>query len=57
MANTYTSFFVQTVFAVKYRDAMIQKEWKEEFFSVIGRDSCESLNSLIVSVKLNKNTT
>jgi len=36
MANTYTSFFVQTVFAVKYRDAMIQKEWKEEFFSVIG---------------------
>lgn len=36
MANTYSSFFVQTIFAVKYRNALIQKEWKSEFFSIIG---------------------
>lgn len=36
MANTYSSFFVQTVFAVKYRNALIQKEWKDEFFTIIG---------------------
>lgn len=36
MANTYSSLVVQTVFAVKFRNALIQKEWKEEFFGVIG---------------------
>ena len=36
MANTYSSLIVQTVFAVKYRNAMIQQEWKDQFFSVIG---------------------
>lgn len=36
MANTYSSLIAQTVFAVKYRNALIQKGWKEELFSVIG---------------------
>ncbi len=30
MANTYTQLHVQLVFAVKYRAALIQKEWKEK---------------------------
>jgi putative transposase len=36
MANTYSSQIAQTIFAVKYRNALIQKEWKEELFAVIG---------------------
>ena len=36
MANTYSSLFAQTIFAVKYRNALIQPEWKTEFLSVIG---------------------
>ena len=28
MANTYTQLHIQLVFAVKYRAALIQKEWK-----------------------------
>lgn len=36
MANTYSSIIIQTVFAVKYRNAKIQNEWKGELFSVIG---------------------
>ena len=29
MANTYSQLHIQLVFAVKYRAALIQKEWKE----------------------------
>ena len=29
MANTYTQIHIQFVFAVKYRKAFIQKEWKD----------------------------
>ncbi len=29
MANTYTQLYVHIVFAVKNRDALIQKEWKD----------------------------
>lgn len=29
MANTYTQCYFQLVFAVKYRDALIQKQWKD----------------------------
>lgn len=36
MANTYSNLLVQTVFAVKYRNAMIQDDWKNELFAVIG---------------------
>lgn len=30
MANTYTKCYFQLVFAVKNRDALIKKEWKDE---------------------------
>jgi len=35
MANTYTQLHIQFVFAVKYRTALIQKEWKEELHKYI----------------------
>jgi len=35
MANTYTQLHIQFVFAVKYRAALIQKEWKEELHKYI----------------------
>ena len=35
MANTYTQLHIQLVFAVKYRAAMIQKEWKERLHQYI----------------------
>jgi putative transposase len=36
MSNTYHQVYIQAVFAVKYRDAVIEKEWKSELLSVIG---------------------
>ena len=36
MANTYHQIYLQTVFAVKYRNAVIDKSWKEQLFGVIG---------------------
>ena len=36
MANTYHQIYLQTVFAVKYRDAIINKEWSSKLFGVIG---------------------
>jgi putative transposase len=36
MANTYSSMIAQTVFAVKYRNALIQQDWREELFAVVG---------------------
>jgi putative transposase len=36
MANTYHQIYLQTVFAVKYRKAVIDKKWKEKLFAVIG---------------------
>ncbi|HVK97222.1 MAG TPA: IS200/IS605 family transposase [Flavisolibacter sp.] len=36
MANTYHQIYLQTVFAVKYRNAVISKEWKNSLFGVIG---------------------
>lgn len=35
MPNTYTQIHIQFVFAVKYRAALIQKEWKEELHKYI----------------------
>jgi|GEM_PF-1324262 hypothetical protein len=35
MANTYTQIHIQFVFAVKYRRAVIAKEWKEELYKYI----------------------
>lgn len=36
MANTYHQIYVHTVFAVKYRNAIIAKEWKNQLLGVIG---------------------
>ena len=36
MANTYHQIYLQTVFAVKYRRAVIEKEWKKDLLGVIG---------------------
>ena len=35
MANTFTQIYIQIVFAVKNRDALIQKEWKERLHAYI----------------------
>jgi putative transposase len=36
MANTYHQIYVQTIFAVKYREAVIEKDWQPTLFAVIG---------------------
>ena len=36
MANTYHQIYLQTVFAVKYRNAVIGKGWKRTLCGVIG---------------------
>ena len=36
MANTYQQIYLQTVFAVKYRNAVIKKEWRPKLLGVIG---------------------
>jgi REP element-mobilizing transposase RayT len=36
VANTYHQIYLQTVFAVKYRNAVINKEWRSKLLGVIG---------------------
>lgn len=36
MANTYHQIYIQAVFAVKYRKAIIDKTWQKDLFGVIG---------------------
>ena len=36
MANTYHQIYLQIVFAVKYRNAVIDKKWASQLFGVIG---------------------
>ena len=36
MANTYHQIYLQSVFAVKYRNAVISEEWRSKLFGVIG---------------------
>lgn len=36
MANTYHQIYLQTVFAVKYRKAVLSKTWRNQLFGVIG---------------------
>ena len=36
MANTYHQIHLQTVFAVKYRNAVLDKSWWSQLFGVIG---------------------
>ncbi len=35
MPNTYTQLYIQFVFAVKWRESLIQKEWKDELYKYI----------------------
>ena len=35
MPNTYTQIHIQTVFAVRYRQSVIRKEWQEELYRYI----------------------
>lgn len=32
MANTYHQIYVQVVFAVKYRNAVIEEQWKSKYW-------------------------
>ena len=36
MANTYHPIYLQAVFAVKYREAVIEKSWRSQLLRVIG---------------------
>ena len=36
MANTYHQIYLHTVFAVKYRNAVLSKEWRNSIWGVIG---------------------
>ena len=36
MANTYHQLYLQTVFAVKYRNAVLDKAWRNKLHGVIG---------------------
>ncbi len=36
MANTYHQVYLQTVFAVKYRNAVLDPKWRPDLFAVIG---------------------
>lgn len=36
MANSYHQIYLQTVFAVKYRNAVINKSWRDQLYAVIG---------------------
>jgi putative transposase len=36
MANTYHQIYLQIIFAVKYRNAVIEKDWRGQLLGVIG---------------------
>lgn len=36
MANTYSKIYIQTIFGVKYREALLDKKWRSEIFAIIG---------------------
>ena len=36
MANSYNQVYIQAVFAVKYRRAVLHKDWRNDIFAVIG---------------------
>lgn len=36
MSNTYAKIYVHAVFAVKYRKALLHKEWRNQMFAVMG---------------------
>jgi putative transposase len=36
MPNTYSQLYIQAVFAVKYRNAVIDKSWRQNLMAVLG---------------------
>ena len=53
MANTYHKMYIQVVFAVKYRDAIISKNWRPDLLAVIGQLINETgCKNIIVNVAL-----
>jgi len=36
MSNSYTQIYIQAVWAVKYRNAQLDKKWRKDLFAVIG---------------------
>ena len=46
MANSYSQIYIQAVWAVKYRQALLQKPWRDDFFAIvanlINRAGCKS---------------
>ena len=48
MANTYTQIHIHIIFAVKYKAALIQPEWKYELYNYISRIIIENNHKLIV---------
>ncbi len=47
MPNTYHQIYIQTVFPVKYRAAVIEKSWKNQLYALIGNlikeKSCKTI--------------
>ena len=48
MANTYHQVYIQCVFGVKYRDAILFPEWRPTLFGVIGNLINESTCKTII---------
>jgi len=48
MSNTYYQIYLQTVFAVKYRNAVIDKSWKSKLCGVIGNLINETNSKTII---------
>ena len=48
MANTYTQIYIQAIFAVKYRNAVLDKGWRDKVFATIGNLINESGASAII---------
>jgi REP element-mobilizing transposase RayT len=48
MANTYSQVFIQTVFAPKNRQALIQNEWREELYKYISGIVANQGHKLII---------
>jgi putative transposase len=53
MANTYHQIYLQTVFPVKYRAALLEKEWRSQVFAVIGNliNECECRTIIVNGVE------
>jgi len=48
MANTYHQIYLQIVFAVKYRAAVLNKNWRKQVFGVIGNLINEANSKTII---------